>query len=94
MKNTIEPAAEFIRPAASVDANAPLKDECGVEYKKPSQVQYYTLYAVWDLDCDDPGIIGLFETKDEAVAHAAYVTHKSCRAMAVVEYLTKENENK
>lgn len=24
-----------------------------------------TLYAVWDLDCDDPDIIGLFETKDE-----------------------------
>lgn len=41
-----------------------------------------TLYAVWDLDCDDPGIIGLFETKEEG------------RAMTVVEYLAKENENK
>lgn len=51
------------------------------------------LYAVWDLDCDDPGIIGLFETKDEADAHAAYVTHKYCRAMTVVEYLAKENES-
>lgn len=50
------------------------------------------LYAVWDLDCDDPGIMGLFETKDEA--HAAYATHKYCRAMTVVEYLAKENENK
>lgn len=52
------------------------------------------LYAVWDLDCDDPGIIGLFETKDEADAYAAYATHKYCRAMTVVEYLAKENENK
>lgn len=41
MKNT---AAEFIRRAAFVDANALLKDECGVEYKKPSQVQYYALF--------------------------------------------------
>ena len=29
------------------------------------------LYAVWDLDCDDHGIISLFETKDEADAYAA-----------------------
>lgn len=47
------------------------------------------LYAVWDLDCDDPGIIGLFETKDAADAHAAYATHKYCRAMTVVEYLAQ-----
>lgn len=52
------------------------------------------LYAVCDLDCDDPGIIGLFETKDESDAHAAYATHKYCRAMTVVEYLAKEDENK
>lgn len=32
MKNTIELAAEFIRRAACVDANALLKDECCVEY--------------------------------------------------------------
>ena len=44
MQNTIELAAEFIRRAAFVDANALLKDECGVEYKKPSQVQYYALF--------------------------------------------------
>ena len=44
MKNTIELTAEFIRHAAFVDANALLKDECGVEYKKPSQVQYYALF--------------------------------------------------
>lgn len=52
------------------------------------------LYAVWDLDCDDRGIIGLFETKDEADAYAAYATHKYCRAMTVVEYQAKETENK
>ena len=52
------------------------------------------LYAVWDLDCDDPGIIGLFETKDEADAHAAYATHEYWRAMTVVEYRAKEIENK
>ena len=36
-----ELAAEFIRRAAFVDANALLKDECGVEglYKKPRRVQ-------------------------------------------------------
>lgn len=52
------------------------------------------LYAVWDLDCDAPGIIGLFETNDEADAYAAYATHEYCRAMTVVEYLAKKNENK
>lgn len=51
------------------------------------------LYAVWDLDCDAPGIIGLFETKDEADAHAAYATHEYCRAMTVVKYLAKEKSN-
>lgn len=50
------------------------------------------LYAVWDLDCDGPGIIGLFETKDEADAYVAYATHEYCRAMTVVEYLAKEKE--
>lgn len=53
-----------------------------------------TLYAVWDLDCDVPAIIGLFGTKDEADAYAAYATHEYCRVMTVVEYLGKENENK
>ena len=53
-----------------------------------------TLYAVWDLDCDDPGIIGLFETEGEADAYAAYATHEYWRAMTVVEYFAKENENK
>lgn len=53
-----------------------------------------TLYAVWDLDCDGPGIIGIFETKDEADAYAAYATHKYCRTMTAVEYNLKENEDK
>lgn len=41
MKNT---AAEFIRRAAFVDANALLKDAYGVENKKPSQAEYYALF--------------------------------------------------
>ena len=53
-----------------------------------------TLYAVWDSNCDEPGIIGLFETKYEADACAAYATHEYHRAMTVVEYQAKENENK
>lgn len=40
MKSTIELAAEFIRHAAFVDANALLKDE----YRNPSQAQYYALF--------------------------------------------------
>lgn len=61
MKNTIELAAEFIRRAAFVDANALLKDEYGVEYKEPSQVQYYALFK----DHDDSKAI------NEALKHAA-----------------------
>lgn len=60
-KNTIELAAEFIRRAAFVDANALLKDECGVEYKNPSQVQYYALFK----DHDDAKAI------NEALKHVA-----------------------
>lgn len=61
MKNTIELAAEFIRRAAFVDANALLKDECGVEYKKPPQVEYYALFK----DHDDSKAI------NEALKHVA-----------------------
>ena len=61
MKNTIELAAEFIHRAAFVDANALLKDEYGVEYKKPSQVQYYALFK----DHDDSKAI------NEALKHVA-----------------------
>ena len=58
MKNT---AAEFIHRAACVDANALLKDECGVEYKNPSQAQYYSLFK----DHDDAKAI------NEALKHVA-----------------------
>lgn len=63
MKNTIEQAAEFIRRAAFVDANALLKekDECGVEYQEPSQAQYYALFK----DHDDSKAI------NEALKHVA-----------------------
>lgn len=61
MKNTIELAAEFIRRAAFVDANVLLKDECGVEYKNPSQVQYYAMFK----DHDDAKAI------NEALKHVA-----------------------
>lgn len=61
MKNTIELAAEFIRHDAFVDANALLKDEYGVEYEKPSQVQYYSLFK----DHDDSKAI------NEALKHIA-----------------------
>lgn len=62
MKNTIELAAEFIRRAAFVDANALLKDECGVEYQEPSQVQYYALFK----DHEDSKAI------NEALKHIEY----------------------
>ena len=61
MKNTIELAAEFIHRAAFVDANALLKDECSVEYKKPSQVEYDALFK----DHDDSKAI------NEALKHVA-----------------------
>ena len=61
MKNTIELAAEFIRRAAFVDANALLKDEYGVEYQEPSQAQYYALFK----DHDDARAI------NEALKHVA-----------------------
>lgn len=61
MKNAIELAAEFIRRAAFVDANALLKDECGVEYQEPSQAQYYALFK----DHEDAKAI------NEALKHVA-----------------------
>lgn len=61
MKNTVELAAEFIRRAAFVDANALLKDECGVEYQEPSQAQYYALFR----DHEDSKAI------NEALKHVA-----------------------
>ena len=52
MKNTVELSAEFIRRAALRTTHyalrtthyALLKDECGVEYQEPPQVQYYALF--------------------------------------------------
>lgn len=69
MKNT---AAEFIRRAAFVDANALLKDECGVEYQEPSQVQYYALFK----DHDDSKAI------NEALKHIEY--QESTSSLTVV----------
>ena len=60
MKNTIELAAEFIRRAAFVDANALLKDECGVEYREPP-ASNYALFK----DHDDSKAI------NEALKHVA-----------------------
>lgn len=72
MKNTIELAAEFIRRAAFVDANALLKDECGVEYQKPSQAQYYSLFR----DHEDS------KAMNEALKHVADIL--GC--MTYIEY--------
>lgn len=48
-----------------------------------------TLHAVWDLDCDDPGIIGLFLKPTMRLTLMRHMRH-----MSIVEYLAKENENK
>lgn len=81
MKNTIELAAEFIHRAAFVDANALLKDEGCVEYKKLSQVEYYALFK----DLDD----------SKALKHAAECHLKRLNDQKfepyVVEYNLKEN---
>lgn len=44
MKHPVELAAQFIRRDNIVLANDVLKDEYGVEYKHPSQVEYYAIY--------------------------------------------------
>ena len=62
MKNTVELAAEFIRRGMVVGANALLKDECGVEYREPSQAQYYALFK----DHEDSKAI------NEALKHDVY----------------------
>lgn len=72
MRNTVELAAEFIHRGALVDANALLKDECGVEYKNPSQVQYYSLFKAHQ---DSRGI-------NEALKHVGNML--GC--MAYIEY--------
>lgn len=101
MKNTIELAAEFIRRAAFVDANALLKvkDECGVEYKKPSQVQYYALFKDHDdskasiksreefRKWSDDYILGFFEglTARHSYAHP--------RILGLLDSMKKENSD-
>ena len=72
MKNTIELAAECIHRAVFVDANALLKDECGVEYREPSQAQYYALFE----DHDDARAI------NEALKHVA----DTLGCMTYIEY--------
>lgn len=44
MMDTVELAAQFIRRGGEVLANDILKDECGVEYKIPAQVQFYAIH--------------------------------------------------
>jgi hypothetical protein len=44
MTDTVELAAQFIRRGYEVLANDILKDECGVEYKIPTQVQFYAIH--------------------------------------------------
>ena len=49
-----------------------------------------TLYAVWDTEDDNPGIIGLFTDRVEAHAHCMYQSKIECRSMTVIEYQAKE----
>lgn len=41
-----------------------------------------TLYAVWDTEDDNPGIIGLFTDSVEAHAHCMYQSKIKCRSMS------------
>lgn len=44
MMDTVELAAQFIRRGGEVLANDILKDERGVKYKIPAQVQFYAIH--------------------------------------------------
>lgn len=44
MRHPIESAAWFFRRGEFVLGNDVLKDECGVEYKRPGQAEYYAIY--------------------------------------------------
>lgn len=44
MRHPIESAAWFFRRGEFVLGNDVLKDECGVEYKRPDQAEYYAIY--------------------------------------------------
>lgn len=90
--NTIELAAEFIRRAAFVDANALLKDECGVEYQEPSQAQYYALFK----DHDDAKAINeaLKRVADMlgCMTYIEYQESSSRQRVALETYTTTLNE--
>lgn len=79
MKNTIELAAEIIRRAAFVDANALLKDVCGVEgeCEEPRRVQ----------EVSDDYILGFFEglTARHSYAHP--------RILGLLDGMKKENSD-
>lgn len=49
-----------------------------------------TLYAVWDTEDDNTGIIGLFTDHVEAHAYCMYQSKIECRSMIVVEYQAKK----
>lgn len=51
-----------------------------------------TLYAVWDTEDDNPGIIGLFTDSVEAHAYCMYQSKIQYRSMTVIEYQEKETK--
>lgn len=51
-----------------------------------------TLYAVWDTEDNNPGIVGLFTDSVEAHAHCMYKSKIECRSMTVIEYRAKETK--
>lgn len=57
-----------------------------------SDVITKTLYAVWDTEDDNPGIVGLFTDLVEAHAHCMYQSKIQYRSMTVIEYQAKETE--
>lgn len=79
MKNTVELAAEVIHRAASVDANALLKDACGVEglYKSREESRKWS----------DDYILGFFEglTARHSYAHP--------RILGLLDGLKKEKND-
>ena len=51
-----------------------------------------TIYAVWDTEDDNPGIVGLFTDSVEAHAHCMYQSKIEYRSMTVIEYQAKETK--
>lgn len=81
MKNTIKLAAEFIRRGMVVDANALLKDECGVEYKEPSQLQYYALFRNRD---DMRAISGALKRVADMLGCMTHTEHRVSASMLTI----------